>query len=102
MNEPEIVTSLVIKAFQEVCDTMDIQGIDTPNAGTVLYGAGGCLKSLALVNLISVIEEKVYDQYNQDIVLANEKALSQARSPFNTIESLSQYVVTMLQEKSHG
>ena len=68
------------------------------NAGqsTPLYGLQGNLDSLGLVRLIIDIEEKISDRMHMNIVIASEKAMSERRSPFLTVESLSDFIVTLL------
>ena len=63
----------------------------------ILFGKEGRLDSLSLVNLIVIIEEKVEDELGESIVIANEKALSQANSPFSTVKSMINFI-TMIME----
>ena len=65
---------------------------------THLYGEKGSLDSLALVNLIVSIEERVEKKFNKSIVLADEKAFSQKNSPFATIKSLTEYLEKIINE----
>jgi acyl carrier protein len=48
---------------------------------TVLFGKFGQLDSLGLVNLIVAIEEKLEEECNVSITLADERAMSQRNSP---------------------
>ncbi len=63
---------------------------------TVLYGKGGQLDSLSLVNLIVSIENLIEEKYDKDIILADEKAMSLKNSPFRTIKTLSDYIHKIL------
>ena len=56
------------------------------------------MDSLALVSLITDLEEKISDEFDEDIVLADEKAMSQRTSPFRTVESLTEYISKLLEE----
>lgn len=69
---------------------------------TPLFGEKGVLDSLGLVNLIVVVEEKVENEFDVSVVLADERAMSQKRSPFKTIGSLADYIVVLLGEESDG
>jgi acyl carrier protein len=66
--------------------------------GTILFGKGGQLDSLALVSLIIEVEEKIADELGVGIVLADERALSQKNSPFLTLQTLTQYVSLLIDE----
>ena len=63
---------------------------------TALFGPGGALDSLGLVQLIVFIEDRLAGQFGAAIALADEKALSEKRSPFRTVEALTDYVVRRL------
>lgn len=68
----------------------------------MLFGDGGVLDSLGLVNLITLIEEHVEDEYDLTITLADEKAMSRKTSPFRTVGSLIAYVSELLEENQDG
>ncbi|OQY50377.1 MAG: acyl carrier protein [Candidatus Parabeggiatoa sp. nov. 2] len=66
---------------------------------TVLFGKFGQLDSLGLVNLIVAIEEKLQEECNVSITLADERAMSQRNSPFRTVASLIDYIAMLLNEE---
>ena len=65
---------------------------------TVLFGESGKLDSLGLVNLIIGAEEKIEERLGMAITIANERAMSQERSPFTTVDRLTEYVLVLLRE----
>lgn len=69
-----------------------------PTKNTKLYGGNGALDSLSLVSFIADLEEKISDEFDKDIVLADEKAMSQSTSPFRNVESLTLYIETLLKD----
>ena len=62
----------------------------------VLFGLGGALDSLGLVNLIVAIEGKIEDELGRSVVLASEKAMSERQSPFRTVGTLVAFVTSLL------
>jgi acyl carrier protein len=100
MNEK--VLNIIFLAVQELNEELNDPRLEQVNEQTPLYGVGGVLKSLSLVNLITEIEDKVQDEFGKEIILANEKALSQNRSPFSNIATLAQYIDSLLLENVHG
>ena len=48
---------------------------------TVLFGSSGSLDSLGLVNFIVSTEEKIQDEFDVLISLADERAMSKSESP---------------------
>jgi acyl carrier protein len=65
---------------------------------TPLYGPSGTLDSLGLVSLVLDVEEAVNARTGYGLVLADERAVSQRRSPFRDVASLADHVITRLAE----
>jgi len=97
---------LIIANVQELLAESDEQfnGAEGDlNEATRLIGQQGVLTSLELVTLLFNVEQTISDELNTAITLADERAMSQEKSPFRTIGSLAQYVNTLLTEASnHG
>ena len=62
-----------------------------------LFGAPSPLDSLGLVALLIDIEE-AFERDGHAIVLSDERALSQSRSPFRNIPSLVDYIERLIAE----
>ncbi|MNC90551.1 hypothetical protein D3C83_66610 [compost metagenome] len=62
-----------------------------------LFGAPSPLDSLGLVALLIDIEE-AFAQEGQAIVLSDERAMSQSRSPFRDVPSLVAYIERLVSE----
>ena len=63
-----------------------------------LYGRGGKVDSLGLVNLMVSIEQNIEDKLDRNITIASEKAMSLKNSPFVNVNSLANYIETLLTE----
>ncbi len=66
---------------------------------TIIFGKGSTLDSLGLVSLIVEIEEKIYEEYKEEIVIASERAMSRTKSPFNNVKNLVEFVKVLCEEK---
>ena len=64
---------------------------------TILFGKEGVLDSMGLVTLIIAVEQAIEDKYDKAAGLADEKAMSQARSPYRSVATLAQYAVQELE-----
>ena len=58
-----------------------------------LFGEGGQVDSLGLVNVVMAAEQHISDLSGGDIVLASEAAMSRRRSPYRTLRRLAEYAV---------
>lgn len=63
---------------------------------TVLFGKDGVLDSMGLVTLIIAVEQAIEDKFDTNPGLADEKAMSQANSPYRSVASLADYAVSQL------
>jgi D-alanine--poly(phosphoribitol) ligase subunit 2 len=66
-----------------------------------LYGNQATLDSVGLVTLIVAVEQAIEDEFDATITLADEKAMSQKNSPFRTIGTLADYIVSLLNEDNN-
>lgn len=69
----------------------------TDSAG-LIFGAGGHLDSLELVNFLADLEYRLATEFGREVVLASDRAMSRGRSPFRDVPSLAEYVMELLTE----
>lgn len=63
-----------------------------------IFGAGGVLDSLGLVNLLADLEYRIGETCGREVVLASDRAMSRGRSPFRDVAALTTYIVELLGE----
>jgi D-alanine--poly(phosphoribitol) ligase subunit 2 len=68
------------------------------NDDTPIFGGKSNLDSLGLVTLLVNIEQKIEDEMNVSITIADERAISQKNSPFRTVKSLTKFIVDKLKD----
>lgn len=94
------IQKLIISAIKELNDEIESNDLENPTLDTLIYGTNGNLDSLALVTLITIIEQGIADEFGQEIVLADEKAMSRNNSPFKSVQSLADYIVNLMIERA--
>jgi hypothetical protein len=57
---------------------------------------------LGLVNLIVNLEDEIQASLGISILLADERAMSQKKSPFRTVASLTEYLSTLINEAQNA
>ena len=92
MENSERTRQIVFRVIDEMNrEFPEAQGpAKSPSA--VLYGSGGWLDSLGLVDLVMRIQEAVLDEYDLAVAVANEDVLTSEQSPFRTVEALVQHL----------
>ncbi|EAK9857035.1 hypothetical protein XK07_02685 [Campylobacter lari] len=86
------VEKIIFQALDNLSD--EILELKTVNSKSQLF-----LDSLALVSLVADLEELLSEEFNKEIILADEKIMSARNSPFKDVESLTDYIVKKLQEQ---
>ena len=69
---------------------------------TNLFGAEGFLDSLRLVSVVLDTEQQINDSYNLAISLADNPAVSRERSPYRSVGSLADYILTVAAEQTRA
>lgn len=92
------IEKIVIDTLVELNEELELEELENPTLKTKLYGGSSSLDSLALVSFIADLEEKIDEEFDKQIVLADEKAMSQRTSPFRNVESLVNYIQKLLDE----
>ncbi|MBF7044303.1 hypothetical protein [Campylobacter volucris] len=85
------IEGIILKALHNLSD--EIPQLKTANLETRLY-----LDSLALVSLISDLESILSEEFNKEIILADEKMMSSRNSPFKDVKTLAEFIEKKLQE----
>ena len=93
MSKREIIEALIIESVRSLAEDFEIESLKSPNSATILYGIGGSLDSMALVNLITDIEDAISEKFSISISLADENAMSARHSPYRSVTSLAEAVI---------
>jgi acyl carrier protein len=89
---------IVGTCLQEILAMTDSTGEVNIAADTRLIGREAVLDSMGLVNLIVEVEQRLEEELDVTIVLADERAMSQKNSPFRSVQSLTDYICQIAQE----
>ena len=92
----EIVERILKESIEEINVQLvaDAKLINSPDER--LLGKTGKLDSMSFVTLVAIIEEKLQEHTGQAIYLVTDKAFAQKRSPFYDIQSLANFIDTLL------
>lgn len=91
----EIVREAIDEMNEDLEDAEQIIYAEESN----LFGKGG-VDSFSFVTLISNIEDRILDEFNKEIYLVKDTALTGKENPFATVGSLEKYIETVLEEES--
>ena len=92
MQRQELIQLLI----ESVNDYFKEQSIDSEvNESTPLFGSSSQLDSMGLVHVIVDIESRLRE-HNVNVSLISEQAMSQRNSPFRTISTLVDFILTQV------
>lgn len=98
----ESILDIILKSLKEITEFSNNNVSCELDQGSVIFGPGGLLDSMGLVTLITDLEEKLEDEFGVSLILADERAMSQKKTPFRTVSSLAQYINTLMQEEKQN
>lgn len=94
----EKVTAIILSALRDLGEEIKLPALANPAPDLRLFGAKSPLDSMALVSLIADLEGRLAQEFGRELVLADERAMSQLSSPFRTVDSLANHIVERLRE----
>jgi len=98
MATKDQIIECVYEAIDDVNERQPADGKLEKTPETRLFGRHSKLDSLGLVSLVVAVEESLQDRLGVSVTLADERAMSQRRSPFLSVHSLADYIEHLLQE----
>ena len=93
-----VIYSSIDQYNNQVNDNLKLKN----SSNSILMGSKSNLDSLALVNLLVIIEQNIEDEFDVSIAIADERAMSQKHSPFRTVGTLADYIEILLKENKNS
>jgi acyl carrier protein len=94
------VMQLVLNVVKEVGEDQEKAELIEATEDTRLFGEN--LDSMGVVFLVTDLEAAISDEFDVDLILADERAMSQKSSPFRTVKTLAKYVSLLILEEQQG
>jgi acyl carrier protein len=94
------ITELVLNIVKEVGEDQEKRELIDATEDTRLFGEN--LDSMGVVFLVTDLEAAISDEFDVDLSLADERAMSQKTSPFRTVKTLTKYVSLLISEEKRG
>ena len=92
------IEDLIYKSLDETCKLLPGKIQIEKTLETPLFGGSSQLDSMGLVTFLVDLEQKIEDEFDLDITIADEKAMSLKNSPFRTVSTLKEYMETLLEK----
>jgi acyl carrier protein len=89
--------SLVLACVEEALAERERVPDGDLGESTSLIGQTAVLDSLGLVTVVVELEQRLDEEYGLPVTVADERAMSQQRSPFRTVGALADYVYSLVE-----
>lgn len=89
---------MILGVVERVSEDLSPSHREEFSSESSLMGANSPFDSLNLITLVVELEEEINKTFQKKIALVSERALSQTISPFSTVNTLADYVISLLQE----
>ena len=98
MLNKDAVQAIILLALKNINDERGPDEQIQICIDTRLFGSDAVLDSLSLVSVIVDVEAAISDASGRDISLTDDRAMSQAVSPFSDVSTLTAYILLLLSE----
>jgi acyl carrier protein len=97
--ERQEILNIVKNQFELLRDTFPQDEHFVIEDNMILFGTDSTIDSLSLVSLIVDIEALFFDEYDLEISLTDDNAMTRAISPYDTVSTLVDFIIELIEEK---
>jgi hypothetical protein len=95
------VLNLIYESIDEINLDLDSDVQIEKKEDSILFGSQSSLDSMGLVNLITIVEQKIEEFTGEFISIADERAMSMEHNPFSTVNAFKNHVQMLLDENKN-
>jgi acyl carrier protein len=100
MDSQEKIVQVIYQVIDETNAGLPPEGRLEKSTETVLFGRNGKLDSLGVVHFIVAVEDRLRDDLDISVTLADERAMSQKSSPFRSVATLAAYITQLTEQEA--
>jgi acyl carrier protein len=90
------VLDIINSVLLDVNEELDYEDFKSPSEQTLIYDGENGIDSLSLVLLLGNLEARINKEFDANILIASERAMSMRNSPFRSVGSLASFVESEL------
>lgn len=94
----EEILKIVLNQVEQINNTFPEDQKIVVNETTILFGNGSSIDSLSLVSIIVDLEMIFSSDYNKEISITDDRAMTREISPFDSVASLVDYIFEIINE----
>jgi len=90
------ILAIINGVLLDVNEELDYEDFKNPSEQTLIYDGENGIDSLSLVLLLGNLESRINQEFDANILIASERAMSMRSSPFRSVGSLASFVESEL------
>ncbi|NCB38755.1 MAG: hypothetical protein EOM80_08295 [Erysipelotrichia bacterium] len=94
------ITELILESLKELNQLLPPDQQLPLSPETKLFGSEGLLDSLGLINLVVILEERIYNEFNVEVTISGDLSTLQQDNTFKNIQTLSEHITRTMQNKT--
>lgn len=98
--DKKTIDKIILQTLTDLVETLPEDEQFIPNYDTKLFGQGALVDSLMLVSFIVDLESIFSSEYDFDIILTDDRAMTREISPFDNVSNLTEYINEIIQEQN--
>jgi len=95
----EIILRIIYEAIDETNQTLSNDQKITKQLDTRLCGTGVHLDSIVLISLIELVERKIEEFYQKEIVLTDDPIMQMSNNPYSTVATFAEFIESIVNKK---
>jgi hypothetical protein len=88
----DAIVELLMAVLQEMLESLPDADTPTVSTETALIGDDSPFESIHFVQFLLECEERLTDLLGEDVILTDERAMSEKSSPFRSVNTLAEFV----------
>lgn len=92
------IENIVLDQLKSLNETLPEDQKFKVSMDTVLFGNGSSIDSLSLVSVIVDLEMTFLDDFNRELSLTDDRAMTREISPFENVNNLVEYIHELMNE----
>ena len=92
------IATIIKEAVEELNEQLEPEQQLVFSEDLKLVGKKAVIDSMSFVTLVSIIEDLTFDKLGKSITIVSEKAFSQEKSPFYSIQTLADFIDDLLKD----
>lgn len=94
MLEKDQILPMMMDSLKETMDEEGVSATTEITSESPLL-AGAVVSSIGLVSVVTDIEMRLFEDFDLEVTLVSEEALSRSKSPFQNLAALADYIIEL-------